>query len=142
MCPLCRAVSSIKWNRIHRSVTGSVRQGSVPRDGASRSRGAHEVPVPGAGLPVVGQQLGDRDLRGDAHLPVRVIIGPRALAWSAEHRELDPRELDPAQVADQPGDGRQRRAGERRPPGAFVIESCAHARRPRQQLHLKSLAFP
>jgi hypothetical protein len=40
MWPLCRAVSSIRWKSTHRSVTGSSRQDSVPRDRVSRSSGA------------------------------------------------------------------------------------------------------
>jgi hypothetical protein len=40
MWPLCRAVSSIRWKSTHRSVTGSSRQDSAPRDGVSRSSGA------------------------------------------------------------------------------------------------------
>jgi len=38
--PLCRAVSSVRWNKIQRSVTGSARQPRAPWDGASRSRDA------------------------------------------------------------------------------------------------------
>ena len=37
-CPLCRAVSSTKWNRIQRSVTGRPSTGRL--DGVSRSKGA------------------------------------------------------------------------------------------------------
>jgi hypothetical protein len=37
-CPLCRAVSSTKWNRIQRSVTGRPSTGRL--DGVSRSREA------------------------------------------------------------------------------------------------------
>jgi muramoyltetrapeptide carboxypeptidase LdcA involved in peptidoglycan recycling len=40
MWPLCRAVSSVRWSRIQRSVTGSVRQPRVPLDGVSRDRDA------------------------------------------------------------------------------------------------------
>ena len=36
-CPLCRAVSSTRWFRIHRSVSGSVRHDREPRDSVSRS---------------------------------------------------------------------------------------------------------
>jgi hypothetical protein len=58
--------------------------------------------VPGAGSPVLSQQLGERHLDRDPELAIGIIIGPRCVDRAAEQPFLDPRALDPAQVADTP----------------------------------------
>src|ERR1700751_3524642 len=43
----------------------------------------HQVAVPGAGGPVLGQQLSERDLNRDTELAVGIVVGPRRVDGAA-----------------------------------------------------------
>src|ERR1700722_2325417 len=99
-----------------------------PQDAPGRGvqvEGCHKLVVPGAGRPVLSQQLGERHLDRDPELAIGIVVGPRRVDRAAEQVLLDPRALDPAQVADQPGYRHQRRARQRRPAGVRIRQARA-----------------
>ena len=64
MCAVVPGGFLYQVHEFHRSVTGSVRQRSVPRDSA-RSSGATSFAEPAAAGPVLGQQPGEGDMQPD-----------------------------------------------------------------------------
>jgi hypothetical protein len=52
--------------------------------------GRHQVAVPGAGSPVLGQQLSKRHLDREPELAIGILVGPWRTDRAAEQRFLDP----------------------------------------------------
>ena len=86
-----------RWPLCRRGLLGQVEQDPAQRDRLSPpaqvapGRGVqverrHQVAVPGAGSPVLGQQLRERHLDRDPELAIGIVVGPRRVDRAAEQR--------------------------------------------------------